>query len=423
MNTCKNFLFVIGLLVGFCLDGIAATQHTELKIGNWRGILTLNDSTELPFSFELKVEKQSANANLVLIVRNAEERIQVEDLVWTADSINWRMPVFDSYFRCKINSDSSFSGVWVNNSARKPYQLLFKAIYNQPRFTHGNIKKPVVLFKRYKCLFSPGTADSSYAVGIFSTQQDEYITGTFLTETGDYRFLEGRFQGAGSEFQISCFDGSHAFLFQCVIKGDNVYGKFYSGKYGYEDFMMMRDDAFQLRNAEQLTWIRDSSDIDFTFYDLNGRKVSLSDPQFKNKVVVIQLMGSWCPNCMDETRFLAELHDQYAARGLEIVALAYERVTDTARANANLRRMAAKLDVHYTILNTGKTGKEEASASLPFLNGVMAFPTTLYRDRNGKIRVIYTGFSGPGTGAAYEKLTDDTRRLVLQLLNEPVSKK
>jgi hypothetical protein len=80
--------------------------------------------------------------------------------------------------------------------------------------------------------------------------------------------------------------------------------------------------------------------------------------------------------------------------------------------------MVQKLGVHYPVLNTGKTGKEAAAESLPFLNGVMAFPTTLYIDRTGKIRMIYTGFSGPGTGAAYEKLTDDTRRLLLQLLAE-----
>jgi thiol-disulfide isomerase/thioredoxin len=401
------------------MHGLAQKAGT-LKVGQWCGVLTLNDTTTLPFTFELKLKSGNFSFPTDLIIHNAEERIAVENLRVTPDSISWRMPVFDSYFKCKIVSDSSFSGIWYNNSARKPYQTTFRAFYNKPRFPADIVKESRRGLGRYKAVFSPGTADSSYAVGIFSVNSSEQITGTFLTETGDYRYLEGRFDDHRQRFQVSCFDGSHAFLFQFYMRSDTISGKFYSGIYWYENFYMLPNDTFQLRNAEQLTWIKDSSDIDFTFYDLNGRKVSLSDPQFKNKVVVIQLMGSWCPNCMDETRFLSQLHMQYASRGLEVVALAYERAPDTAQANANLRRMIRQLNVHYTVLNTGKTGKEAAAESLPFLNGVMAFPTTLYRDRAGKIRMIYTGFNGPGTGAAYEKLTEDTRRLILQLLAESI---
>ncbi|HET6992026.1 MAG TPA: TlpA disulfide reductase family protein, partial [Bacteroidia bacterium] len=272
---------------------------------------------------------------------------------------------------------------------------------------------------KFECDFSPGTADSSKAIGIF--KQDGWkITGTFLTETGDYRFLEGELMNC-SEMDVSCFDGSHAFLFKLKPGSDGKYhGNAWYGKSGYENWIAKRNDNFQLCDPEKLTFVKDSSNINFTFNDLNGKPVSLSDPKFKGKVVIVQIMGSWCPNCMDETAWMTEVYKKYNAQGLEIIGLAYERSADTAKANTNIRRLKNHYGVDYTLLNTGKSGRDAASASLPFLNGIMSFPTTIYIDRNGKVRMVYTGYNGPATGTAYEKDSAEALRLIQQLLSEKV---
>ena len=56
---------------------------------------------------------------------------------------------------------------------------------------------------------------------------DGRVTGTFLTETGDYRYLEGVVDG--DSLKLSCFDGSHAFLFHAALDQDSFRGRFWSG--------------------------------------------------------------------------------------------------------------------------------------------------------------------------------------------------
>ena len=46
---------------------------------------------------------------------------------------------------------------------------------------------------------------------------------------------------------------------------------------------------------------------------------------FKDKVVLVQLMGSYCPNCLDETKFYSKYYEANKDKGLEIVALAFEK--------------------------------------------------------------------------------------------------
>lgn len=391
-------------------------------MGSWRGLLTLNDSTELPFTFDISNSGKTDNGPLELTIHNAEERIVVEDFRLTFDTISWRMPVFDSWFKCKRESDTSFSGTFYNRSSSRPYELNFRAEYGKQRFQPGSwYKAPMSIDGKWECTFSPGTADSSKAIGLFAGGIMR-TTGTFLTETGDYRYLEGCFT-AFNEMQLSCFDGSHAFLFKAARLADGTLkGDAYYGKFGHETWVAKRNDKFELRDPEKLTWITDSSNVNFTFMDLNGKPVSLSDPRFKGKVVVVQIMGSWCPNCMDETAWMSELYNKYHTQGFEVIALAYERSTDTAKANPNIRRVRDKYAAQYTFLNTGKTGKDAASASLPFLNGIMSFPTTIYIDRNGKVRMVYTGFNGPATGEAYRKDTESAERLIQKLLSEKKTK-
>lgn len=413
----KLILTALLVIAGVGINALVAQQPELLKPGMWRGVLKLNDTTDLPFSFSVV-----PGAKPQLIITNGEERIFAEQLHITADSVTWRMPVFDSGFRCKRDSATSFHGIWVNRNGKNPVNVPFRAVHGQVRFP---IEKPgfrgATIDGRWSTLFSPGTADSTAAVGVFTTTP-RGVVGTFLTETGDYRFLQGDFVKA-DVFKLSCFDGAHAFLFRAQILPDGtINGRFWSGTTWTEPWTAYRNDSAQLRNPEQLTWVKDSSKIGFTFRDLNGNPVSLSDPRFEGKVVVVQLMGSWCPNCMDETRWLAGLHKKYANSGFEVVALCFERSSDTARANANIRRMKANLGANYLFLNTGLSSKAEASAGLPFLNGVMAFPTTLYIDRTGKVRKIHTGFSGPGTGAEYERFTAEMNIFIQQLLAEGAAK-
>ena len=80
--------------------------------------------------------------------------------------------------------------------------------------------------------------------------------------------------------------------------------------------------------------------------------------------------------------------------------------------------MKERFGVDYPVLLAGTNDKAEASKALPALNRVVAFPTTIFIDKKGKVRHIHTGFSGPGTGKYYDQYIGEYNRLIDKLLAE-----
>jgi len=403
----KIFLSIFSLLTN-----IFSFAQIKPHTGLWEGKLQLNEITFLPFKFNIKENK----GKFFLEIINGDERILVDEVILKNDSLQFKMPVFDSEFRCKIINPSQIQGVWINHARIDKNVIRFDATRN----TGGEYVTYIdySISGHWESTFSNHSKDSSKAIFILRGSTI-FLEGTFLTETGDYRFLSGETNN-GKNFYLSCFDGSHAFLFRGEIKGDSIInGQFFSGMHWYETWVAVRNDKFELRNPDSLTYLKPGYDkIDFSFKNLEGKTVSLSDEKFKNKVVIIQIMGSWCPNCMDETAFLAPLYEKNKSKGLEIVALAFEKSTDFAKAASNVTRLKNKFNANYEFLITEKTGKDMASGALPMLNGISAFPTTIFIDKKGKVRKIYTGFYGPGTGKYYDKFVDETNLFLEKLLQE-----
>ncbi|MCD6019016.1 MAG: redoxin [Bacteroidetes bacterium] len=397
---------------------ISSFCSAQLKQGIWRGVLSLNPQKqlELPFNFEIKTIKGKHQ----LIIHNAQERIVVDETILKKDSFNFKMPIFDTEFRTRVIGDTALTGVWINHTKKENNTIAFTAEYgNSMRFPFVPGKANNFYDGRWEVTFSHGQADSSKAIGLFkNVNGSAYIHGTFLTETGDYRFLEGMIHSG--KLYLSCFDGSHAFLFIAENNGEEINkADFYSGATGHDDWVGKRNNSFELQDPESLTYLKDPNQkIEFSFYNAKNQKISLSDAKYKNKVVIVQVMGSWCPNCMDESAYLSDVYKRYSKKGLEVIALAYERTTDKERAKTNLTRLTKRFNIGYEILLTGFTGKEKASESLPFLNKVMAFPTTIILDKQHKVHTIYTGFSGPATGKAYEEYTLKTEKLISELLTK-----
>lgn len=407
-------MFKLTYVLVFC----SVFCYAQPKLGIWRGVLSLNpnEHIDLPFNFEIK----KTNKSYQIIVHNAQERIIVDEVVLNKDSFNFKMPVFDTEFRTKLIGDSVLSGVWINHTKKENNIISFNAKANELRRFIASSNKTTNLYEgKWEVTFSPNSSDSSKAIGMFTyTLNNEKVYGTFLTETGDYRYLEG--VERDGKLYLSCFDGSHAYLFFAENSGKEILNAdYYSGSAWHEKWIAKRNENFELRDPEKLTYIKDpNSSINFSFNNIQNKKISLSDKKFRNKAVIIQIMGSWCPNCMDESAYLSEVYKKYNKKGLEIIALAYERTSDTERAKSNLHRLSKRFHIGYDILLTGLTGKDKASESLPFLNGIMAFPTTLFLDKNHTVKSIYTGFSGPGTGKAYEEYKIKTEKLINELISK-----
>ena len=270
-----------------------------------------------------------------------------------------------------------------------------------------------VTFTSDKGKTSPGVAEFEQRFGA--------VTGTILTPTGDYRFLAG--DAHGDELQLSRFDGAQAHLFRARLNGrGELEGQHWSGNFGHERFVAVRNPDAELDMSSVATDMKDPAvKLQFTFPDLDGKPVSLSDPRFQGKVVIVTLAGSWCPNCHDEAAFLAQLYREHRAKGLEVVSLMFEHFGDFAQAADATRRFRKSTGIDYVTLIAGTSDKDEAAKALPQLTGVFAFPTTIWVDRAGVVRRIHAGFSGPATGAHYTELTSEFTEFTLGLLAPPAA--
>ena len=260
------------------------------------------------------------------------------------------------------------------------------------------------------------TKKSSFAVGIYE-QKGNIVSGTFLTTTGDYRYMDGN--RVGDSLFLSTFDGSHTFLLKAKIKGNKMTGKFSDSVLGFKNIEATKDDKAELPDVKKITYLKKGYDkLNFTFPNEKGEKVSLSDDAFKGKVTVIQILGSWCPNCMDESNYLAPFYKKNKSKGLEIIGLAYEKNLDTEFFKTKMDLIRKRFGIEYPLLQAGVNNSDSATESLPMLSKVIGFPTTLIIDKKGNIRETHTGFSGPGTGRYYTEWVADFERLMDKLLSE-----
>ncbi len=154
--------------------------------------------------------------------------------------------------------------------------------------------------------------------------------------------------------------------------------------------------------------------------DSSINKVSLTDEIFKNKVVVVQIMGSWCPNCLDESRYYSEFYKENQDKNIEFVALAFEYAKTEALAFKSIERLRDGVGINYPILlaQYGTSDKEKAQEKLPMLNHVLSYPTTIILDKKGKVRKIHTGFNGPATGEKYVEFKKEFESFIQDLLAE-----
>ena len=407
-------------------SGAAAPTLTP---GPWRGVLA-TQGQEIPFLFEVKDEAGKPVVYLINQGLKGEERLRCEDIKSAGDSTTIRMHAFDAALVVRADGPDKLKGTWVKYDSQTPYRVPMTATAGaQELFPAAqSAEKSGSFGGTWRATFGEG--DERYpATGVF-TQQGNRLTGTFLTTTGDYRYLSG--QVSGQKLYLRTFDGSHAFLFTAqngpkepidITKEyapNTLFGDFYSGKAGHETWTAVPDPKAKLPDADTLTYLKKGeSRLTFKFPNvLEGGSISPTDPKYRGKVVVLQILGSWCPNCMDETNFLAPWYEKNKARGVEIIGLGYERNPDYKVSAAKLRNMRERFHMGYDVAFAGIANKDSVAKSLPQLAKFLAFPTTIFLDKKGNVRKIHTGFSGPGTGKYYQEEIDRFNKEVDKLLKE-----
>jgi peroxiredoxin len=396
-----------------------------IKSGNYRVVLQ-SPGGDLPFELDLARDGGAWGGYLV----NGKERLRLNEVAVSGSHMEIKMPGYENRLVADANGDQLQGELVLDKLGGKDQHIPLRAqLSAQPYrfFPESSGLQPTRgktdVSGRWSVIFAEDDGKTAAAVGEF-TQSRDVVSGTFLTDTGDHRFLTG--QVRGDELYLSTFDGAHAFLYKAKILGQpdlgrsgTLQGDFWSGSAYHERWSAKRDANAALPNAYSLTKMRAGTQgFEFAFPDLSGKLVTSKDPEFQHKVIVIALAGSWCPNCHDEAAFLAPLYRDYRARGLEIVSLMFEHFGDFERAAAATERFRQHYGIEYTTLIAGISDKDEAAKKLPMLDRVYAFPTTIILDRRGQVRKIHTGYSGPATGEHYTQFVAEFKSTLDQLLAE-----
>lgn len=396
---------IISLIISFAAIASACTRGgSELNPGVWRAALYTSDSTEIPFNFNLVFNE----GDTLMEILTGDNVYTVRDVSRRGDSLFVTMPLFSSGFALAIH-DNIVEGKFL----RATYDMDVKAWPGiDKRFLAEPSENSSLAAGRW--LVNLGERE---IIGEFS-ENNGRVTGSFLTPSGDYRFFEGILDQSG-ELMLSCFDGGFIRLFSARLEGKDSLSdvKLYSGFNNLEHGYAKRNENAQLPDAYAVTGMKKGyTTFGFSFPDLNGTAVSLKDERFKNKVVILQISGSWCPNCLDESKFLSEMKSKYDP-SLEVVALAFERAEEYAAAKSEAMKLVEAAGINYNVLVTGHSPARLKEA-LPELDNFKAFPTTVYIDKKGNVRRIHSGFNGPGTGIHYKKFTEEFTSFVDTLIAE-----
>ena len=387
----------------FILTTLLLNKESNAQVapsqGFWRGTFSLVNGSESPFNFEIK-----GNTAYLL---NASERFELKGVFQKQDSLFIPIDIYDAVLAAKIVDNHTLDGVFKKVAASTG--IPFKAELGKKfRFFETAPTANVSLKGKWDV-----TINNTKTVGVFE-QIGSKLTGTFLSTTGDYRYFEGTVKG--NEFYLSAFSGSNPSLIKGTISGDSLVGNFISFR-GTQAIAGIRNSQAALPDAYQLTSIKAGATFNFTFPDaFTGQAVSLNDAKYKGKAVIVTILGSWCPNCVDEASFLAPWYKANRKRGVEIIGLSFERKNDPVFAKSRIEALKKRFDIDYDLLFTGLADKKYASSVLPALSEVFSFPTTIFIDKTGKVSKIHTGYSGSATGKFYEEFVKEFNRDVDELL-------
>ena len=374
---------------------------------------------ELPFIMELSANANEPEGWIV----NGSERIELPKIMRIREQsrVAFLFPHYDAMIEAAFDrAADTMSGAWSKRSGTdQSTQMPFAAEHYQGfRFKpNAKLTEEVVQVApaagRWSVKFA---GDKEPCVGIFKNGHGNEIEGTFLTTTGDYRFLAGSYEFG--LLRLSCFDGSHAFLFHATMQPDGTLkGDFWSGPKFHDTWTAKRDDKAALPDAFTLTKVNPKAKVkDLKFRDLDGKEQSLGAPGLLGKATLIEIFGSWCPNCHDAADLLVALEKKHGPNGLKIVGLAFEASGDTEAGARQVKRYLARHNAQYPVLLAGTKDREKASAALPVIDSLKGYPTFLFVDGAGDIRSIYTGFSGPATGEDYKTLCRQFDQTVTNLL-------
>jgi peroxiredoxin len=406
MNTLARRTALGALLLSFaglCAPALAQSRGLE---GQWR-IALEHPGGELPFGLEVSRSRGKATALLI----NPPERLAVEQVKIDGNTLTLDFPSYSSRLTLTLGSDDRLSGQADLVRSTGPVTLKASGVRGSWRFAKAPAQPAASIDGRWTLVRGPR---NERGLAQFR-QQGNVVTGSVQFPSGDTRYLAGEI--AGDTLRLSHFDGSTTSLWVGKLRNGRLEGE----AFGATTRTPTAWSAEPARGADLEAVLVEkpgAEQLSFRFPDSSGRMVSLDDPRFKGKVVVITLGGAWCPNCHDEAKFLGPYYERRRKDGLEVISLNFEYGDDPARAFRQIDSFVKRYNLGYPHLLAGQPTPESTTRALGALGPVKVYPSTIFIGRDGRVREVHVGWAGPATGALNEKAKRDFDRYVSKLLAE-----
>jgi len=400
--TMRYIIFIISFI---SLISCKSEINNKLKLTNYIGKLEIEKDKYLPFNF-------SVINDSVLVVKNSSELVEFS-IKYSRDSIFINSKVFEGYIKGVLN-DNKIEGVFVIESLDR--YVPFSSYKSKKRFNIDFEENKKLISNTWKFIFNPNEDNASASIGLFNSIGQNEIGATFRTTTGDYGYMQGGYKNGN--IVLSTFNGVRAYLLEAKLSNDSIKGILYAGNHSKTIIEGVLDNDFELADEYTLTSLKKNNQkFDFSFENTASELISINDNFYDGKFMVIQFMGSWCPNCLDESKFYVDYIKKNDLKDIEFVALAFEYAKTKERALKSILKLKKELKINYPILlaQYGSSDKEKASEKFPMLSKIISYPTTIFLDRNKQVIKIHTGFNGPATGEKYIEFKKEFDRTIKEM--------
>lgn len=366
----------------------------------WNGNLTLAEGKPLPFQMVLNFK--AAPASGYFLVSN--EQIPIPEVYQRGDSVILAISEYGAAIQC-VWRDSKLTGKFLRFRADTS-SLAFEATPANP--TASTPTKPskameVPLVGKFQVYFHNDNVIDSLTSAKFWAKGDS-IFGTFVAPDGDYGLMVGKQEG--DHVQLNRFTGWQANILDLKRETGNWSGKYYARSNPPTAFTLEPRIELpkEIPSTKQARMKDPKKSFVFSGVTITGDTLTNLDKRFKGKVLIVDIMGTWCHNCMDEAPLLQQLYKEFNEEGLEIIDLSFELKNDPALARKNLMLYQERYGINFPLLFCGTTEEENVKARLRSqVDNFFAYPTTFFIDRKGIVQHIHVGFKGPGTGDEYQQ--------------------
>jgi len=380
-----------------------APAAAQTLAGSWDATINVN-SVSIPFRMEFAGSGTDIRGSFF----NGDERLTSTSGRFAENRLTLHYDYYASTLEATLK-DGALDGVYKRPTSSYPFHATLHAA-----------AAPASGAPQIAGVWNIATASAKgeAAWTLIVRQTGSEVSGAILRIDGDTGALTGSWRGG--KFVLSHFSGARPALFELTPQPDGTLEVVQNGR---RKMTAVRFDEARAKGLPQPddparhTSVQDPSEpLRFSAPDLHGRTWSEAD--FRGKVTIVAIGGSWCPNCHDEAPFLVELYRKYHGRGLEIVELSFEEA-DQFRDPSRLRAFIQRYGIEYPVLLAGETS--QLNAKLPQAVHLDSWPTAFFLGRDGRVRAVHAGFSGRVTGELHEEMVGEVTSVVERLLAETVT--